>query len=159
MDQKNIISENAKVIGKPSWVAYIRMLIRWVLIVIAASLVSLLMPEGFLRTLWVWSVIICYPVYRVMYVRSTVLYTDDEGVWFYRGVFPWQKGVSGVLWRDLDGAAFRPNFLSWICRSYNVQLQHRHTKSNELNLRDIAAGEKVVEVINRIHRDKFANES
>jgi hypothetical protein len=73
-------------------------------------------------------------------LRSIQLYTDLDGVWVYRGIFPWDKGFSGVKWRDLEDAVFYPNFLSWALKSYTVRVGHRFTKSSEIVLRNIANG-------------------
>lgn len=159
MEQTNITDKHTTIIGKPSWVAYLRVSIRLFALFMVSCFTTLFTESVVLQYAFVFGISLSYLIYRIMYIRSVVLYTNQEGVWFHRGVFPWQKGISGVLWRDLDSAVFYPNFLSWICRSYNVQLTHRHTKSNEMLLRDIAHGHRVVEEINRIHRDLYAQQA
>src|SRR5688572_4914831 len=95
-----------EVVGRPSWVAYIRMMIRWVIAMVVLGFICLFIPNQFLKTAISWIGMIGCFAYQILYVRSINLFVDDKGVWYFRGVFPWQKGVSGVLWRDLDGAVF-----------------------------------------------------
>ena len=40
-----------------------------------------------------------YCLYRLFHFRA---YTDDEGVWFYSGYFPWSEGIRGVRWENFD---------------------------------------------------------
>ncbi len=75
------------------------------------------------------------------------LYYDDFGVWVTSGVLPWQKGVSGVKWRDMDEATYEQGFLSWITRSYTVRIGHRFTKASEIRLTNIARGKDVMGII------------
>ncbi|MDR1007250.1 MAG: hypothetical protein LBL65_01635 [Campylobacteraceae bacterium] len=44
-------------------------------------------------------------------LRSILLYINNDGVWVYRGIFPWSKGTFGVKWRDVDSAAYKMGFL------------------------------------------------
>lgn len=39
-------------------------------------------------------------------LRAVHLYCGDVGVWVYSGVLPWNKGVAGVKWRNLDEAVY-----------------------------------------------------
>lgn len=157
MEQVSIQSEDIQIIGKLSWVAYIRLGIRFLIAAIIVSLIVIFIPVGGgLKSFFSLILLGGYLVYDIMYVRSMKLFTDRDGVWLFQGVFPWQKSVRGVLWRDLDSAVFFPNFFSWLCRSYNIRLQHRHTKSSEVFLRDINKGQQVVEYINSEHRERFS---
>ena len=160
MEQANIQIDDIQVIGQLSWVAYIRLGIRFLIAAVIILLITAFIPVGdILKTIFSLGSLVGYLVYDIMYVRSMKLYTDEDGVWLFQGVFPWQKSVSGVLWRDLDSAVFFPNFFSWICRSYNIGLQHRHTKSTEVLLRDIHRGQQVVEFINAEHRGRFSGQA
>lgn len=96
---------------------------------------------------------------QILWIRSVNLYTDDEGVWVYSGIFPWSRGVSGVKWRDLEDAVYFTGFWSWILKSYTVRVGHRFTKSSEIVLPHIARGNLAVEHINSFHSQVLSNES
>jgi hypothetical protein len=95
----------------------------------------------------------CLFIVRVLTIRSVVLYTDDEGVWVYNGIFPWSKGIYGVKWRDVEDAVYSANFLSWLLKSYTVRIGHRFTKSSEIVLSHIARGHEAVMHINDFHHN------
>jgi hypothetical protein len=90
--------------------------------------------------------------YRFLAVRSVLLYYDDVGVWVVSGVLPWQRGVRGVKWRDMDDATYGGGFLAWITRSYTVHIGHRFTRGNGIVLHRIARGREAVETINALHQ-------
>jgi hypothetical protein len=139
-----------------SWVAYIKP--------VMLSLLAWLFALG-LSQANIWAataltlIIFGYAVYQVLMLRSVQLYTDADGVWVYRGIFPWNKGVSGVKWRDLEDAVFFPNFLSWALKSYTVRVGHRFTKSSEIVLRNITGGNDAVLHINSAHKQALLNVS
>jgi len=91
-------------------------------------------------------------VLAILYRRSLRLYADSEGVWVFSGIFPWNSGVGGVKWRDLDEAVFYQGFISWLCKSYDVRISHRFTKSGEIILDSIARGDEAVMHINALHK-------
>lgn len=143
-----------------SWVAYVRPLVVAVFFALVGGFISIAfepqwsavgiekqwvaVAAGVLAVLWL--------VYQVLYIRSVRLYTNETGVWLYQGVFPWQKGIFGVKWRDVDGAAYHKGFISWICRSYVVQVGHRYTKANELVVPHVGKGHQFVEHVNQEHQ-------
>ncbi|MNK12286.1 hypothetical protein D3C87_303450 [compost metagenome] len=81
--------------------------------------------------------------------RAVRLYLNDHGIWISSGILPWTKGITGVQWRDVDGAGYFQGFLAWTCNSYCVRVGHRFTKSSEIVLRSVANGRKFVEEVNR----------
>ena len=87
------------------------------------------------------------------YLKSYHLYYDEDGVWVYSGFLPWQKGVSGVKWRDLDEATFTPSFLGWLFKSYTIQVCHRFTKADEMVFTHCAHGQDAVLAINEYHEE------
>lgn len=93
--------------------------------------------------------------FKFLTIRSLVLYTDHYGVWVYRGILPWSKGVSGVKWRDLEDAVYFPNFLGWLLKSYTVRVGHRFTKTSEIVLTHIACGHLAVAHINELHKENL----
>lgn len=92
-------------------------------------------------------------LYRILHIRSGELYYDDAGIWFYCGLLPWNKGVVGVKWRDLDEAVFYQNFWSWASNAHTLKLTHRFTRSAEIILSDMQRGDRVASEINYIHQE------
>lgn len=143
-----------------SWVAYAReifaFLVRFFLCGIAATALSLgldrwahMHTEAWLPVLGMVAAV-AWTVYSVMLTNSVRLFTDEIGVWMQSGVFPWQKGVTGVQWRDLGQAGYTPGFLSWAMRSYDVRISHRFTTGAELYVRNVHRGNLAVEHVNAI---------
>lgn len=93
---------------------------------------------------------IAWTVYSIMLTNSVRLFTDENGVWMQAGVFPREKGVAGVQWRDLGQAGYTPGFASWALRSYDVRISHRFTTGSELFLRNVHRGNLAVEHVNSI---------
>ena len=89
------------------------------------------------------------PGLGILTLRNTVFFTDEDGVWLYRGVFPWNRGVIGVKWRDLDDATYTANLWSWLFASYRIRIRHRFTKSNEFVVHHLAQGDQAAEYVNQ----------
>jgi hypothetical protein len=144
---------------KLSWVAYPRLALGLLLRLVIFGIVGM-----FIRQLVVWSwakewdwivtlavlLAMVWVVYDFLYLRSVVLFTDDTGVWMQSGVFAWEKGVSGVKWRDISEATYTTGFVSWALRCYTVRVGHRFTNGAELNLRNLHRGNLAVEHINAV---------
>ncbi len=92
-----------------------------------------------------------------MLTRSFKLYLDNTGVWLESGVFPWQKGVRGVKWRDLDEAVYSKSMMSYFFNSYNITIRHRYTKANELSVFRVDNGKDAVTEINNEHQFMIEN--
>ncbi|WP_218884080.1 hypothetical protein [Burkholderia guangdongensis] len=139
------------ILARKSWVAYAgRVLIAvWMLVVIPRALWG----KSPVAAIIVALVVIGGIVYTIALERSYVLYMDDSGVWLARGILPWSKGVTGVKWRDLDGALYITGFVSWATNSYTVHLAHRFTKSSEIHISHMHAGNQAVEAINGAHAE------
>ncbi|SKB71293.1 hypothetical protein [Luteibacter sp. 22Crub2.1] len=133
-----------------SWVAYVRpvvtlaaaLVIAWFLPVLYRSILAVLALAWF--------------VYSVMEAREVRLFVNDDGIWVSSGILPWNRGVSGVKWRDLDEASFHTGFFSWAARSYRVRIGHRFTKSSEILLMHVHEGNRAVAEINGIHRARIS---
>lgn len=147
MEEENTLqrSPEAEVIGTKSWVAYLGL-------VILAIVLFCLVPLAFM-----WNQIAAFVVlvvaalivaYRFFEIRNVQLYIDDVGAWVSQGVLPWQKGITGVKWRDMDEAVFYQNFWTWITRSNTIRVGHRFTKTNEIVLTHIGNGKDVVARVN-----------
>jgi hypothetical protein len=92
---------------------------------------------------------VSWGAYKVMELRAYRLYSNEMGIWLYSGILPWNKGVRGVKWRDLDDATYTRSMGSWLLKSYRIRIGHRFTRSNELVLSGIANGDKAVMAINQ----------
>ncbi|MEW9572775.1 hypothetical protein ABQJ54_13535 [Rhodanobacter sp. Si-c] len=132
-----------------SWVAYVRPAI--VFLIMFGIGYVLIDVNG-----WLGGIFMAFGlgllIVQVLTIHSVALYTDDQGVWVYSGIFPWSKGTSGVKWRDVEDAVYFPNFLGWLLKSYTVRIGHRFTKSSEIVLPHIARGHDAVMHINDFHR-------
>ena len=141
MNQKHITS--VQIISKKSWVAYIVPTI--ITIVAVAILTSIQLYLGLIPLL--------FGLYFIFVIRSYQLYMDDSGVWIFSGILPWNKGVHGVKWRDLDEAVYFTGFLSWALKSYKLRLSHRFTKASEIILTNMQKGDQAVQQINEKHKE------
>jgi hypothetical protein len=74
----------------------------------------------------------------------------------FRGILPWNKGVAGVKWRDVEDAVFYTGFLSWAFNSHSLRVGHRFTKASEIFLGNVRHGRQAVEHINELHRERLA---
>lgn len=147
---KAAMAAQARVIGVKSWTAYVGVL------VLAALLFFVALPLAFR-----WNELAAAAVmagsslivgYRWLVVRSVMLYYDDVGVWVVSGVLPWNMGVYGVKWRDMDNAAYAGGFLAWVTRSYTVHIGHRFIRGSSIVLHQMARGREAVETVNAIHQ-------
>lgn len=143
-----------------SWAAYVKPIL---ILIVGVSLgIKLLdlnvwfIPKSFGWLTWIGLVVLLLSVgrfvYRVLAIRSLVLYTNDKGVWVYRGLIPWSKGVSGVKWDVLDDAIYSRTFFSWLSKSYTVRIGHRVSITREISLSHIHRGNEAVESINALHQ-------
>lgn len=92
--------------------------------------------------------------YSLLYTKSVTLFYDEKGVWLYSGIFYWEQGYSGVKWEDIDGVFFERSFFSWLSRSYKLVIQHKYTKAQELEIREVANGHRVVEKLNDLIHER-----
>lgn len=137
-----------------SWVAYIQAL------VVFFFLSALAVAIGTLnQSLCVVAVVAALAIftYQILYLRSMVLFTNDDGVWLFRGVMPWNKGIIGVKWRDIEDAVFFTGFVSWALNSYSIRVGHRFTKASELAISNVRDGKDAVAHINEVHRAKLGD--
>jgi hypothetical protein len=140
-------SSASTTIGQKAWTAYVAVVLGGlVLIVIPVPIAWHLSPVLGALTL---SVILAGTAYKYMELRAYRLYYNEMGVWLFSGILPWNKGVRGVKWRDLDDATYTRSMGSWLLKSYAIRIGHRFTRSNELVLKGIAHGDKAVMEINQ----------
>lgn len=143
MDNANnaTTTQNRTVISKKAWTAYI-----------APALISLVLFSILTSIHWLLGIFpILFAVYSVLMIKSYFLFLDDEGVWLYSGIFPWNKGYNGVKWRDLDEAVFRTGFFSWAFKSYTIRVSHRFTQGSEIIINHMEMGDQAVQEINGYH--------
>lgn len=132
---------------KKSWTASLFPCSLWLIF----GLMSLSLPFGYcifflillgiIFGLWLYS------------LRKYLLYTDSTGVWISYGIFPWTKGVIGILWRDMDECVFVNGFIGWLFNSYTVIASHRFTKSDEIMMSHTKNGKQAIIEINRLHHE------
>ena len=146
---KAATAPQARVIGVKSWTAYVGVLVLAALLFFVALPLAFRWDELAAAAVMVGSSLVVG--YRWLVVRSVMLYYDDVGVWVVSGVLPWNKGVHGVKWRDMDNAAYAGGFLAWMTRSYTVHIGHRFTRGSSIVLHQIARGREAVDTVNAIH--------
>ena len=138
-----------------SWTAYVRPVVIFLIVIVVGVIFNHYND-------WRGALIILFGLglftIQVLTVRSTALYTDAEGIWVYRGIFPWSKGSFGIKWRDVEDATFFQNFFSWLFKSYTVRVGHRFTKTSEIVLPHIKRGHEAAMHINDLHH-AFVGES
>jgi hypothetical protein len=133
-------------LGRKSWTAFIGVFALGLVLILGAvpviwhiswvtGLIALLLISGWLA-------------YRIRGLRAYHLYCNESGVWLYSGVLPWNRGVRGVKWRDVDEATFSQGFWTWLTKSHRVRVGHRFTRSSELIVTNIAHGDRAVMAIN-----------
>ncbi|RYF39643.1 MAG: hypothetical protein EOO38_23000 [Cytophagaceae bacterium] len=137
-----------------SWVAYVRPIVVFGVMAILAIIVSTFSQSlGVIAALAALGLL----VYRVLYFRSVRLFTNDEGVWLFRGILPWNNGIIGVKWRDVEDAVYFTGFVSWAFNAHAVRIGHRFTKTSELTIANMKDGIAAVNHINEIHRIKIGD--
>nr|WP_067297101.1 hypothetical protein [Marinobacterium profundum] len=137
---------------KLSWVACFRPLL------VAGFLSAVVYLFSLSAIHWVFlaggsALVFIHLVYQLLFLRSVLLFMNEEGVWVYSGVFPWDKGAGGVRWRDVDDASYVPGFLGWVLKAYTIRIGHRFTRGSEIILRAVKNGNQAVEQINGLHSE------
>lgn len=144
-----------ELLSKSSWTAFVvpTLLYGFTLLVLGSILWNL----GAMKMFTVFTLVVGgLWLLKLLSLNSRELYADDLGIWLQRGIFPWDKGVVGVKWRDLDEALYSQGFISWLAKSHTVFVQHRFTKANELILPNMDHGDRAAMRINELHSDQIA---
>lgn len=138
-----------------SWIAYVKMCLRHlVFIAIVVYGVKYFLPQFF------WSIIVIFGIFelincalRFLSLRAQYVFMDERGVWFHRGIFPWSKGINGIIWNDCGGAMFQQGFWSYILKTYTVFITHKYTESAQIAVSDIYNGKEFcAEVADYMHK-------
>lgn len=143
-------------IYKMSWVAYIRPV--FIFVIFASISISLEYSDNDIwKTLGAVLMIACSAsfIFQIMFTWGAKLIINDDGVWFFRGIFPWTKGLIGTAWRDMADAEYFTGFVSWLVKSYKIRVAHRFTKTSEVIIPKILNGNKAVIQINEFLRSKY----
>lgn len=130
--------QNPIVLARKSFTGYIVPMGAWLIIWLAASAFSDLLSIALLLI----------GVIVFLYIRSYQLFVDDAGVWVFRGVFPWDKGIYGLRWEEFGLAVFYQNPWSWILRSYAVQVKNKYKEEVILDLSNMHRGDIAISRIN-----------
>ncbi len=133
-------------VGVKAWTAYVGVVLLGLVLLVLIVPVVWHFSAGIGAGVLVVSV--AWMAYKLTELRAYRLYYNDMGVWLYSGILPWNKGVRGVKWRDLDDATYTRSMGSWLFKSYSIRIGHRFTRSNELVLTGIAHGDKAVTTLN-----------
>ncbi len=152
-DNEFQLGESGAVVSGPygvSWLAYVMPTLLTLVGVGLGGLLTYYQP--YLGVAVIVLVLALY-VYNFLMLRSIRLYADEMGVWLFRGILPWAKGVSGVKWRDLDEAVFYQTFVGWVFKSYNLRIGHRFTRGSEILASGVFRGDAAVREINQYHMD------
>lgn len=153
MDQDNSANIPSEItsLGGKSWTAYVRVVI--VGIVLLFIITPLAWSASMVAGVVVLVASLTLVIYQFLLLKSFHLYFDDIGIWVYSGILPWNKGVAGVKWRDLDEAVYFQSIGSWLFKSYSIRIGHRFTKSSEILLSHWWRGHDAVMAINGQHQE------
>ncbi|MGC6389539.1 hypothetical protein ACMV8I_18035 [Ewingella sp. S1.OA.A_B6] len=143
-------------IYKMSWVAYIKPV--FIFIILFSIAISMeYSTNKIFETIGVVLMIACSAnfICQMMFIWGAKVIINDDGVWFFRGIFPWTKGAIGTAWRDMADAEYFTGFISWLVKSYRIRVAHRFTKTSEIIIPHIRNGNKAVIQINEFLRSKY----
>ena len=152
MDQDIAASTASEIrsLGGKSWTAYVGVgLVGLILLYVVMFAWAASWIAGIIALI----VSLLFITYKALVLRSVHLYYDDIGIWVYSGFLPWNKGLGGVKWRDLDEAVYFQTIWSWLFKSYSIRIGHRFTKSSEIFLTHITRGHEAVIEINSQHQN------
>jgi len=117
-------------------------------------------PLFTINPLWAVIHVLLITTFYIPYMltlRSYQLFVNDVGVWVFKGIFPWNKGLIGIRWEDIDSAFFTQGFINWVFKSYPVTVSHKYTKASEIHLSHIRNGQVASEKINQLLVDRLSS--
>ncbi|MBY5246595.1 hypothetical protein [Klebsiella quasipneumoniae] len=94
---------------------------------------------------------------KFYYLYTLRLIINADGVYLFRGIFPWTKGTYGTLWQDIADAQYFPGFIAWVTKTYSVQVRFRFNKSNETFVPYLWNGHRAVMLINQTLQERARN--
>jgi hypothetical protein len=60
---------------------------------------------------------------------------DENGVWYYQGIFPWTVTADGLTWKNLERGWLIQGFSSWVLRSWTVRIIHRYNSDKRFDVK------------------------
>lgn len=149
------VSNNGKTPSwRVSWIVYIKEIVYATLVIsLWYYLAPLMKSKMILNCLQVGVVVgLIIILYRMYYTWTIRLYANDSGIWVYRGVFPWARGVYGMKWGDFEDCVVTQKFIYWLTNSHPVILRTRFSKNPEIYLPPIFAARKAAQYINNVDK-------
>jgi hypothetical protein len=146
-----IHAEENVLLSKKAWTAYVSLTIYALIFLIVGILMIVLGTDGTpLRTIGIIEIVVVLLIagYKWLKLRTITLYYNSMGVWEFSGLFPWNRGVRGVKWRDLEQATFDTGFFAWALRSNTIRLGHRFTRTNEVVVSHMSHAREAVVTVN-----------
>lgn len=143
-------STDHSIIYRLSWVKYLRLFLFFIFF----SFISIVIISSSKETGWVIgglifeTLVLIRTIISFLGLRAWKLYSNQDGVWIYSGIFPWSKGTYGVKWRDIDSAITYTGFFSWLTNSHAVVIKHRFSKEDEIAMSNVYHGKEAVFNIN-----------
>lgn len=131
-----------------SWVAYVPYAL--IIVGLISTVVAFKGLVSLMIALPVCTVVLLFVAYKLYYLSCILLYINEKGVWVYRGVFPWDRGVYGVKWLDFEDCVFHNGLIQWMTNGYPVTLRPRFSSNPQVVLPPIHQGRKAVETINTV---------
>lgn len=132
---------------KLSWVDYI--------LPVIFIIIGLIILIGCFSSKWgliISGVLIFIGVMGILNRMVIRLYMNDRGVWIYSGLFPWDRGINGVRWEDLDSALYKTGFGAWVLKAYTIVISHRFTKDSEIIITNVHKGDQFISEVNdKVH--------
>ena len=125
-----------QIIARKSWVAYALLISARLFLTLFAAIVMLMVDPTAAVAATILGV--AWTVYGVLWLKTFELYMDADGVWLFRGILPWNKGINGIKWRDIGGSLYGNGFSSWATKSATITVEHRFTKTSSLVATEMA---------------------
>lgn len=160
-EQVSMGSVGCKVIGRKSWVSYVKLIIKYAIIFGVVYFIDITLsvePDfSYLKeySLYAYCFLGVIFVYRIAVLRSYKVYVTNEGIWLNWGILPWARGSNGLRWNDADMAFCYTNFLSWITNSYTIMVNHKYTNASDFMVSNIWRGRKACGEISSIQRNRL----
>ena len=140
----NYSNGNIIILSKKSFIVYIPYIISFILMVITGF------GKSILVTLFL---IIPFGIGVFLHIKSITLFVDENGVWVYEGILPWNRGYYGIRWVDFEEGLFYPNIVSYFTKSYTIELRHKYKNDSNITLTQMHNGDIAITKINEIYND------
>lgn len=165
--EDNLFKEDSARIYRISWIGYIRPV--FLLTVVTALCIAVILvrdlgspsmqaqlanPLFVIAPVCVIVLAVIWFVLKFYYLSTLRFIINTDGVYLFRGIFPWTKGQTGTLWQDIADAQYFPGFIAWLTKTYSVQVRFRFNKSNETFVPYIWNGHQAVMLINQTLQDR-----